>query len=448
MKRYYYSLVRRYLSTLILADNSVVEIDPKSNLLISSFSQLKVIFLNKNDDNSVLRKKFGNDSVVNFEECIKHPADYYIVGGLLHYERDIQKLLGILHKMCNKQTRVIFIYYSSAWRLLVRLATKLGLRENSPELNWLAHEDIINFLRLENFELIKRESKVLIPFYIPIISELFNRFFAPLPFFNNFCLVNIAIAKPIIADSNKNTENLNLSVSIIVPARNESGNINEIINRIPAMGPEDEIIFVEGNSQDDTWTAIKQAKARYGDKRNILICQQSGKGKGDAVRKGFELASKEILMILDADMTVPPEDLPRFYRAIKDGKGEFINGTRLVYPMEKRAMRYLNLVANKFFAMAFSFVLGQRFKDTLCGTKVITRSNYLRLAMGRQFFGEFDPFGDFDLIFGAARMGLKIVEVPIVYCERVYGVTNISRWRHGIILLAMLIFSAKKIKFI
>jgi glycosyltransferase involved in cell wall biosynthesis len=185
-----------------------------------------------------------------------------------------------------------------------------------------------------------------------------------------------------------------------------------------------------------------------GNQIRIQIAQQDGKGKGDAVRKGFALARNEILMILDADLTVPPEDLPKFYRAISEGKGEFINGSRLVYPMEKRAMRFLNLIANKFFAMAFSFVLGQRFKDTLCGTKVISRSNYQRLSQQRAYFGEFDPFGDFDLIFGAARMGLRIVEVPIAYRERTYGETNISRWSHGLLLIAMLAFAARRLKFI
>jgi glycosyltransferase involved in cell wall biosynthesis len=165
----------------------------------------------------------------------------------------------------------------------------------------------------------------------------------------------------------------NPSVSIVVAARNEEGNIKNILDRIPKMGPDDELIFVEGNSTDNTWNKILELSKEYSPKLNIKTAQQEGKGKGDAVRKGFSLASKEILMILDADLTVPPEDLPRFYNAIKDGKGEFINGSRLVYPMEKEAMRFFNLLGNKFFALAFSYVLGQRFKDTLCGTKVISR---------------------------------------------------------------------------
>jgi glycosyltransferase involved in cell wall biosynthesis len=334
-------------------------------------------------------------------------------------------------------------YYSTLWKPFIVFATWIGLRRKTIESNWVAHEDIANLLLLTDYEVVRIENKILIPFYLPIISHLFNRYISPLPFFMNFNMVNLLIARPIL-----NIDNSKMSVSIVVAARNEEGNIKNILDRIPKMGPNDELIFVEGNSTDNTWQKIQELSKEYSGKLNIITAQQSGKGKGDAVRKGFSLATKEILMILDADLTVPPEDLPRFYNAIVQRKGEFINGSRLVYPMEKEAMRFFNLLGNKFFAMAFSYVLGQRFKDTLCGTKVITRKNYQKLEKNRNFFGEFDPFGDFDLIFGAARMGLKIVEVPIIYRERTYGETNISRWKHGVILLAMLIFSARKIKFI
>jgi glycosyltransferase involved in cell wall biosynthesis len=324
------------------------------------------------------------------------------------------------------------------------LASKLGLRQKLPESNWLSHIDVENILKLQNFELISIQQKIIFPFYIPLISNFLNRYIAPLPFFNFFCLLNIAIARPLPI----NNHLLNQSVSIVIPSRNESENIRKIINRIPKMGENDEIIFIEGGSSDNTWNVIQQMHALYGVNKRILIAQQKGIGKGDAVREGFKLASNEILMILDADMTVAPEDLSKFYDAIRSGKGEFINGSRLVYPMENGAMQFLNLLANKFFAISFAFILGQRFKDTLCGTKVISRINYLKLSSNRSFFGDFDPFGDFDLIFGAARMGLKIIEVPIIYRERVYGKTNISRWKHGSILLYMLFFSAKRIKFI
>ena len=199
---------------------------------------------------------------------------------------------------------------------------------------------------------------------------------------------------------------------------------------------------------DNTWEIMNHVKDKYLNEKNIIIDRQDGIGKGDAVRKGFNLATKEILMILDADLTVQPEDLPKFYKAIIQNNGEFINGSRLVYPMEQKAMRFFNILGNKFFAITFSFILNQPVKDTLCGTKVLSRKNYLKIANNRSVFGDFDPFGDFDLLLGSVKLGLKIIEVPITYRARSYGKTNIQRWKHGFILLRMLFFAAKHIKFI
>jgi glycosyltransferase involved in cell wall biosynthesis len=328
----------------------------------------------------------------------------------------------------------------------MNLATYLGIRTKSPESNWITIEDLNNFILLSDFETVRVESRVLFPLWLPFLSNLVNQFISPLPFFRIFNLVNILVARPVFpGDSNSGKKP---SVSVVVAARNEAGNIDNIVKRLPQMSNDDELIFVEGNSTDNTWNIIEEVQEKYRNTKSIIIARQDGKGKGDAVRKGFDLATKDILMILDADMTVPPEDLSRFYQTIVSGKGEFINGSRLVYPMEKKAMRFFNILGNKFFAVAFSYVLGQHYKDTLCGTKVVSRENYLRIAKHRSYFGDFDPFGDFDLIFGAARLCLKIVEVPIIYRERTYGTTNISRWRHGTILLAMLLFAARKIKYI
>jgi glycosyltransferase involved in cell wall biosynthesis len=236
-------------------------------------------------------------------------------------------------------------------------------------------------------------------------------------------------------------------VSVVVPARNEAGNVVNILERIPEMGGGTEIVFVEGNSTDDTFETIKHEVAARPEK-NCQILKQSGKGKGDAVRLGYQEAKGDIFMILDADLTVPPEDLPRFYEAIVQGKGDFINGVRLVYPMEKQAMRFFNLLGNKFFSLAFSWLLGQPVKDSLCGTKVLRRADYELIARNRDYFGNFDPFGDFDLLFGAAKQTLKIVDLPIRYRERTYGTTNIQRWSHGWLLLKMVAFAASRIKFV
>jgi glycosyltransferase involved in cell wall biosynthesis len=236
-------------------------------------------------------------------------------------------------------------------------------------------------------------------------------------------------------------------VTVVVAARNEEGNIRELFDRVPSMGAGTELIFVEGGSKDDTWGAIEREISRRPDVEAKLF-KQPGKGKGDAVRAGFREATGEVLMILDADMTVAPEELPRFYQAWRSGKAEFVNGVRLVYPMDDHAMRFFNQLGNKFFSLAFTWLLGQSIKDTLCGTKVLSRRHYEVIAANRGYFGEIDPFGDFDLIFGAAKYNLKIVDLPIRYHERVYGQTNIDRWSHGMLLFRMVLKATRKIKFV
>ncbi|NTW99908.1 MAG: glycosyltransferase family 2 protein, partial [Geobacteraceae bacterium] len=229
--------------------------------------------------------------------------------------------------------------------------------------------------------------------------------------------------------------------------RNEAGNIERIVSQLPQLGGETEIIFVEGGSTDDTFKTI-EAEIFCRPELKCSLYRQKGSGKGDAVRLGFEHASGDILMILDADLTVAPQDLTKFYRALADGLGEFINGVRLVYPMQGKAMRFFNLLGNKFFSLAFSWLLGQPVKDTLCGTKALWKRDYEKIARNRDYFGDFDPFGDFDLLFGAVRLNLKIVDLPVRYGERTYGTTNIDRWSHGWLLLRMVLFAARRLKFI
>jgi glycosyltransferase involved in cell wall biosynthesis len=286
--------------------------------------------------------------------------------------------------------------------------------------------------------------EVLLPLPIPLLAPLCNRLLVKLFPFSMLALTNFILARPVAFQEAEPRPPL---VSVIVPARNEAGNIAQIFDRTPEMGAGTELVFVEGHSSDDTYAAIEQAIRAHPERRCRLL-RQSGKGKGDAVRLGFANACGDVLMILDADLTVPPEDLPRFLDALVINKAEFVNGVRLVYPMEKQAMRFLNLVGNKFFSLGFSWLLGQPIKDTLCGTKVLWKADYTRIAANRSYFGEFDPFGDFDLIFGAARLGLKHVDLPIRYRERKYGATNIQRWKHGMLLMRMVAFAATKIKFI
>ena len=435
MRRYFYKKLGQYLDLYVRPNDRIVEIDARGSSGLLRFQ-----------NHLVLTSTARSGEARNLEAVREFRPDYVLLNGNIHYEADIQTFLEALRKMLWPSVRLIITFYSNLWRPLLRVATALGLRSKTPEESWIAPEDARNLLLLAGYELVREDSKLLIPAYIPVLSYFANRFLAPLPGFRLFNLLNIVVARPVSqANSNPGAAP---SVSVVVPARNEAGNIEAAILRTPAMGPDDELIFIEGNSTDNTWETICQMQQKYQGTRTIRIDRQEGKGKGDAVRKGFALAQNDILMILDADLTVPPEELPRFYNAIVSNKGEFINGSRLIYPLEKQAMRFFNLLGNKFFSVMFSFILGQRFKDTLCGTKVLTRENYRKLASHREYFGEFDPFGEFDLIFGAARMALRIVEVPVHYRERTYGSTNIERWKHGLILLRMLGFAARRIKFI
>lgn len=370
--------------------------------------------------------------------------DVIILSDLVNDLWDVQTVLEQVARLATPRSRIIINSYSRVWEPPLAVAEKLGLALPTLHQNWLTVEDINNLLELSDFEMIRHWREVLWPLTTPLINGFCNRFLARLWPFNQLSLTNFIVARPRPQAHRAAPEP---TVSVIVPARNEAGNIPNIIRRVPEMGGGTELIFVEGHSRDNTYEAIEQAIRAHPERRCKLF-RQTGKGKGDAVRLGFAEASGDILMILDADLTVPPEDLPRIYEALRDGKGEFINGVRLVYPMEQEAMRFANLLGNKFFSLAFSWLLGQPVKDTLCGTKVLWKSDYERIAANRAYFGDFDPFGDFDLLFGAARLGLKIVDLPVRYRERTYGETNIQRWSGGWLLLKMVLFAAGRIKFV
>lgn len=369
------------------------------------------------------------------------PFDVIVLSDLVNDAWDVQRIFAEVRRLSSPATRILLNLYSRVWEMPLAIAGRLGVaRSNLPQ-NWLTVEDLTHLFELTGLEVVRRWEEFLLPLPVPLLAPLANRILARLWPFRVFSLTNILIARPMPGAQRDEPP---ARVSVVVPARNEAGNIAEIFDRVPQMGAGTELVFVEGHSRDETYNVI----AREITLRPGVDCQlhrQTGAGKGDAVRMGFVHATGDILMILDADLTVPPEDLPRFYNALVGGKGEFVNGVRLVYPMEDRAMRPLNLLGNKFFSLAFSRVLGQPVKDTLCGTKVLRRVDYERIVANRATFGDFDPFGDFDLLFGAARLNLKIVDLPIRYRERRYGTTNIDRWRHGALLFRMLAFAATRL---
>jgi SAM-dependent methyltransferase len=371
--------------------------------------------------------------------------DVVILSDLVHELWDLQDILERLKPAMTTRTRVVLNFYSRLWELPLRLAKGLGLIRQAENLNWFAPHDVVNMLHLCGYEAVRSWQEFLWPLDTPLAASFCNRVLVKLWPCRLAALTNFIVARPEAASPRRLESEPR--VTVVIPARNEAGNVESAIRRTPQMGGGTELIFVEGHSSDGTYEAVEKAMEEHPGSA-VRLFRQPGKGKGDAVRTGFEEATGDILMILDADLTVPPEDLPGFYRALVENRGEFINGVRLVYPMEERAMRFLNMLGNKFFSLSFSWLLGQPIKDTLCGTKVLWKEDYERIAANRSFFGDFDPFGDFDLIFGAARLNLRIVDLPIRYRERTYGATNIDRWRHGWLLIQMVVFAARKLKFV
>jgi SAM-dependent methyltransferase len=441
---FYHRSLERYFGQFISPGSRVVEIGCGLGDLLHALKPSYGVGIDFIEEMVVAARQKYPDLVFyqqDIEESgLNETFDYIILSDLAGTLWDVQKAIRHLRAMCHPQTRIIISNYNYLWEPLMVLGERLRIKLRQPKQNWLSNADLTTLLTLEEFQVVTIRKKLLLPKYIPVLNTLFNRFFANLPGINSLSLVNFIIARPVFPVDRE------YAVSIIVPARNERGNIENAILRTPPFGMHQEFIFVEGHSSDQTWEEMLRVKEACPN-HDIKVIRQTGKGKGNAVREGFDLASGEILMILDADLTMPPEELDKFYYALQQNKGEFINGCRLVYPMDKQAMRMLNLIANKFFGWFFSFLLGQRLKDTLCGTKVLFKKDYEAISRNRAYFGDFDPFGDFDLLFGAAKLNLKITEIIIRYRDRAYGSTQISRFRHGWLLIRMSLFAARKIKF-
>jgi len=447
---FYHKLLQKYYRLMIPENLSVLEIGCGNGDLLSSLNPSCGVGIDFSNQMVRLAKKKYPD--LYFLQADAHDLplirkfDVIILSDLVNDLWDVQQVFENVRRLCHPGTRLILNFYNNLWRLPLSCAKRADMGADVMEQNWFAPNDVENLLQLSGFEIISYRPRILFPLRIKYLSTLVNRYLINFPFFKWFALTNFVISRPVPVHGQP-TSIEKPSVSIIVAARNEAGNIENIFKRLPHLGSETELILVEGHSTDNTYDKIKELIKKFPD-INAKLFQQKGKGKGDAVRLGFERASGDILMILDADLTVPPEDLYRFTEALIKGRGEFINGVRLVYPMEDQAMRFFNMVGNKFFSLAFSWLLGQSIKDTLCGTKVMWKKDYMLLDKNRNYFGDFDPFGDFDLLFGAAKLNLKICEIPIRYRSRTYGDTNISRWRHGWLLLRMVIFAARRIKFI
>lgn len=443
--RFYHRILEKHFSFIIPENSRVLELGCGTGDLLHAVKPSLGVGVDFSDNMLAIAREKYPELSFELSDAAKFSSDqefdYIILSDLLSSLWDIQDVLHNVRRLASPRTKIVISTYNYIWEPWLRFTEFLRLKARQPLQNWLTPGDIKNLLELEDLELVRVERKLLFPKYIPFLNMIINGFLANLPGISRLNLVHFITARP------KEKLQQQYSVSIVVPARNEKGNIENAILRTPAFGSHQEFIFIEGNSQDDTYGEMLRVQKAYPEK-DIVVMKQSGKGKGNAVREAFAAAKGDILMILDADLTTPPEDMGKFYEALAQNHGEFINGCRLVYPMEKQAMRFLNYLGNKFFGWFFTFLLGQRLKDTLCGTKVLFRKDYELIARNRKYFGDFDPFGDFDLLFGAAKLNLKITEIIVRYRDREYGSTQISRFSHGWLLIRMSLFAARKIKFI
>jgi hypothetical protein len=349
----------------------------------------------------------------------------------MNHDHDLEGTLSRIHRLLPRGGRVVAVLYNSYLAWLYRLASWLGVRQGPQPCTFLTETDLRSIATLSDFEIVRMRPVGFSPWRLFGLGDLLNRVLPVIPFVRQFSLAHVVVLRPVKVSKRRP------SLSIVIPARNERGNIENALKRMPELGITPEIIFVEGHSTDGTWEEIQRVAAVWSDRFPLKIMRQTGKGKADAVRLGFEHATGELLTILDADLTMPPELLGRFYEAWCRGLADFVNGNRLVYPMEGEAMKLLNWFGNIFFAKALSYVCGTRLGDSLCGTKLFSRADYLRFRRWNKDFGDFDPFGDFELLFPAATLGLGVVDVPIRYRDREYGSTNIRRFYHGMMLFKM-----------
>jgi len=438
------------LARLVAGDASVLEVGCGEGELLAALPNPR----RKGSDYlpEVIARARGRHPEITFEvaDATAEPRpsldrfDAVICDRLCHSVLDIKALLTGLKRQLAPGGRIYLTAFNALWEVPVRLAELAGLKRPAPTTNWLSDADFRNLYDITGLEVVRHEDRLLLPIEVPGVSTALNRYLVRAPGMQHASLYRIYILR----DRDAAPLAQRASVSVIVPSRNEAGNVAAAVARTPVLGSSTELIFVEGHSTDDTWATIQQTVRAYDGPLKLRAFQQTGKGKGDAVRLGFAHASGDVLMILDADLTVPPEELPTFYEVLTGGHADYVQGTRLVYPMEAGAMRFFNKLGNMAFSELFTYLLQQPIRDTLCGTKVLWRRDYLRIAAGRSYFGDFDPFGDFDLIFGASRLNLKIAEIPVRYRDRTYGETNISRWKHGLLLLRMSAIAARKIKFV
>ena len=447
--RFYHRSILKYFSMCIPRNSRILELGCATGDLIGNLHPSQGIGVDISDEMiAIAREKYPSVQFVceNAENFTTEMVfDYIILSGIAGSIENIQELLEKAQKWSTTDTRIFIDFYNPLWYPLIKIGEKTGLKMPEMTRNWLSVDDLENFLYISGYQVIKRKYLMFFPKYIPVITYILNKFIGNLPLIRRLSLNNIVIARPARALSNPEDKRC----SVVITCRDEEGNIEGLVTRMPRMGSNTEIIFVEGHSKDNTVAGIEEMIRKYPDK-DIKMLKQKGIGQGDAFRYGFDEALGDFVIWLEADLTTPPEEAIHFWNAYINNQGEYINGSRFIYKMERSAMPLFNFLGNRFFGILFTVLLKQRFTDTLCGFKAISKKNYIRIREQIDFFGDFDPFGDFELIFGTIKNNLKVAEIPVHYQPRQYGESKaygqsfFSFTKHGWLLIRMSFIAFKK----
>lgn len=434
--RYYHSGIKKLVSSIVPEGGKVLEVGCATGDLLDcvkakeglgvDFSERMVRIAGEKYPGL----KFRTMDAENLD--LNDKFDYVIMSNLLDYLEDIWSVLGEAKKVLTSDGKIIITTVNPVWEPIFRLGQKLNLKTPDTARNFITNKDIINLLELGGFEIIKEGLGMALPKYIPVISRFFNFLMPELPGLRQLCVMQYIVAKI-------KRPRRELSCSVIVPCHNEEGNVESLLRRTPKMGKFTELIVVDDGSTDRTAEKVNQEINR--DLEVKLISYKPNRGKGHAVKVGFDNARGEVIMILDADMAVMPEELPRFFRLFEEGLADFVNGTRLIYPMEKKAMPIINYVGNKIFNLILSWLMEQRVSDTLCGTKALFKKDYKNIRM------KDTSWGDFDLLVGAGKLCLKIREMPVHYKERTAGESKMKVFKHGWVLLGVCWRGLRELKF-
>lgn len=440
--RYFYSLLRRVLQFLTEPEKRVLSVRCSTGAFLTAMRPKLGKGIDISSEIIEVAKHHHPEfdygiafpDTEQFLECFERGEKFdYILFNDIDDTVDVQRALQNLKPLCLRHTRLLIITYNHLWEPLVTLAESLGMKVPRIEQNWLSGADVRNLLALSGYEVLGSRRIVLCPKYIPLLSSFLNDFCARLPGLNRLCMTEVHVARLIPEKIDRE----GLTISVIIPSKDEQGNVESAVRRIPPLGGRTEIIFCDDQSTDGTADEVMRMQQLHPE-CDIRLEQGPGICKAKNVWTGFDAASGDILIILDADLTTMPEELPYFVDAIASGLAEFVNGSRLVYPVPRGAMKGANMLGNQFFSLAFSYLLNQRVKDTLCGTKVLWRSDWERVKPLLGGWGIEDRWGDYELLFGASKLNLRIVDLPVHYQERIYGRTKMTKvFQNGLVMLKM-----------